>query len=61
MSLYMEACWSCMHMRLVDVVMSLFGLHYCVEIVIRGKCRIGGICRVTLVCGGLKCLVISLV
>ena len=61
MSSYMEVCWSCMDRRLVDMVMSLVGLHSCVEIVIRGRCRVGGICWVSLACGGLKCLVISLV
>ena len=43
------------------MVMSLSGLYSCVKIVIRGRCRVGGICRVSLACRGLRCLVISLV
>ena len=38
MSSYMEVCWSCVDMRLVDVFMSRSRLHSCVEIVIRGRC-----------------------
>ena len=40
--------------------MSLFKLHSCVEIVISGNWNIRGIWQESLVCGGLKCIVISL-
>ena len=58
---YIEACWSYMDMRLVDMIMSLSGLHSCVEIVMCGKWRVGGICRVFLAYRRLKGFVISLV
>ena len=40
--------------------MSLSGLHSCVEIVMSGNWSIGRIWRLPLVCGGLNCVVISL-
>ena len=45
---------------LVMVIISLSGLHSLVEMVISNRWSIREMCRVSLICGGLKCFAMSL-